>query len=255
MQWLTLFQKELLESWRNYKWIWFPLVLIVLAIMDPISSYYMPLIIESVGGLPDGAVMEIPTPLPREVLMMSLGQIGSIGILVIVLISMGTIAGERKSGVAELILVKPVAHAHYITAKFVAIMTMVWISFFLAMVGSWYYTNLLFGEISFVSLLYVIFFYGLWLMFVVSIVVFLNTLFKNAGIIAFLSIIIVLSMSVLTQIFGRFITWSPNNISTYIHEYLITQEVSTDLIMTAIITVVLSAILIMASFFTFEKRD
>src|SRR5690625_2902426 len=128
MQWKTLFKKEVLENWRNYKWVWVPLVLILLAIMDPITTYYLPLIIDSVGGLPEGAVLEMPTPLPEDVIMMSLGQLSSLGVLIIVLMMMGTISGEIKSGVSELILVKPISYLNYITSKWASFLCMVWIS-------------------------------------------------------------------------------------------------------------------------------
>src|SRR5699024_9883536 len=106
----------------NKKWIWVPLVFILLAIIDPISNYYMPQIIDSIGGMPEGAVFEIPELSSAEVILMTLGQLSSLGVLVIILMSMGTIAGERKSGVIELILVKPVSYQHYITAKWAALL-------------------------------------------------------------------------------------------------------------------------------------
>ena len=136
MQWKTLFKKEMLEHWRNYKWIWVPLVIILLAIMDPITTYYLPLILESVGGLPDGAVIEMPTPLPRDVIMMSLGQLSSLGVLIIVLMMMGTISGEIKSGVSELILVKPVTYLNYITSKWASFLLIVWVALFVALLLS-----------------------------------------------------------------------------------------------------------------------
>src|SRR5690625_5321143 len=74
--------------------------------MDPITNYYLPEIIEAVGGVPEGAVFEIPTPTPVEAMMMSLSQLSTLGVLVFILISMGTIAGERKSGIAEVIFTK-----------------------------------------------------------------------------------------------------------------------------------------------------
>ena len=101
MQWMTLFNKEMMENWRNKKWIWVPLVLILLAILDPISNYYLPQIIEVVGGLPDGAIINLPEFAPADVVMMSLSQLSSLGVLVIVLMAMGTIASERKSGVSN----------------------------------------------------------------------------------------------------------------------------------------------------------
>src|SRR5690625_5512410 len=96
--------------------------MLLLAIMDTITTYYMPLILESVGGLPDGTVIEMPTPLPSDAIMMSLGELSSLGVLVLVLMMMGTISGEIKSGVSELILVKPITYRNYITSKWASLL-------------------------------------------------------------------------------------------------------------------------------------
>ncbi|WP_245544973.1 ABC transporter permease [Lentibacillus jeotgali] len=101
MQWWTLFQKELIENIRNVKWIWVPLIMILIAIMDPLTNYYLPQIIEATGGMPDGAEIQLPDYQPSDVVMMSIGQFNTIGVLIMALISMGTIAGERKNGVSE----------------------------------------------------------------------------------------------------------------------------------------------------------
>ncbi|WP_284141562.1 MULTISPECIES: ABC transporter permease subunit [unclassified Virgibacillus] len=255
MQWMSLFEKELLENWRNFKWIWVPLVLVLLSIMDPISTYFMPQIIESVGGLPEGAVFEMPTPTANEAIMMSIAQLSSLGVLVIVLMSMGVIANERKSGVLELLLVKPVRHVNYITAKWTALLLLVWIGLFVGMLGSWYYVNLLFGELSFVAMLQVVFFYGLWLTLVVTLSIFFNTLFKSPGLVAFMTITTIMAMSLITKIFGTYLTWSPNNLASHIHELLLIHEVTRDLAITSLITVVISLVLLIASVYTFKTKE
>src|SRR5690625_5398554 len=101
MQWQTLFHKEILENWRNYNWIWVPLVIVILAIMDPITNYYLPEIIEAVGGVPEGAVFEIPTPTPVEAMMMSLSQLSTLGVVGFISFFIGTIGGGRERGIAE----------------------------------------------------------------------------------------------------------------------------------------------------------
>src|SRR5690625_5067518 len=116
MQWVTFVQKEILENWRNKKWIWVPIVMMLLTIMEPISYYYLPEIIEMTGGVPEGTVIEIPTLTPYEVVEMSLGQLSMFGVLIVILISMGTIDGERQSGIAEIIFVKPIKYHQYVTA-------------------------------------------------------------------------------------------------------------------------------------------
>ncbi|UJL47307.1 ABC transporter permease subunit [Virgibacillus sp. NKC19-16] len=255
MQWSTILKKEMLENWRNMKWIWVPLVIILLAIIDPISNYYLPQIIESVGGMPDGASIDLPEFAPADVVMMSLGQISSLGVLVIVLMSMGIIAGERKSGVSELILVKPVSYRNYVTAKWAALLLLVWGSLFLGMLASWYYTNILFGELSFVELLQIVFFYGLWLTLVVTLSVFYNTLCKTPGLVASLTIITIIVMSIITQVFGHILTWSPNNLSSHIHEMLITGSLSSDLVATGFVTIAITIILLVASIFAFKNKE
>ncbi|WP_188456824.1 ABC transporter permease [Virgibacillus oceani] len=255
MQWITLFQKELLENWRNYKWIWVPLAIVLIASMDPITSYYLPQIMEAVGGMPEGASFELPDFQPSDVVMMSISQISSLGVLIIVLMSMGTIAGERKSGVSELILVKPVSYNNYITAKWAGLLVLVWASLFLGMLSSWYYVNILFGVLSFISILKVVFFYGLWLSLVATVSIFYNTLFKTPGLVAFLSIATIMLSSLITKIFGQRFEWSPNNISIYIKEMLVTGSVSADLLATALITIGIIAVLLIGSIFTYKTKE
>ncbi|RKQ31393.1 ABC transporter permease [Oceanobacillus halophilus] len=255
MQWMTLFKKEMVENWRNKKWVWVPLVFILLAVMDPISNYYMADILGAVGGLPDGAVFEMPDFTPPEVVMMSLGQLSSLGVLIIVLISMGTISGEIKNGVSELILVKPISYTNYITAKWTALMLLSWGALIIGMLGSWYYINILYGEISIADFLSTVFFYGLWLTFIVSLSIFFNTISKTPGLVAFLTILTIMVMSALTKVFQHLLEWSPNNLSSYIMQMLIEGNIPSNLTGTALTTVGLSILLLIFSIVIFRKRE
>src|SRR5690625_5237467 len=116
-QFLTIYKKEALEIWRNFSWLWVPLVFILLAIMDPITYYFMPKLMEALGGMPEGMVFEFPEIPASDGVMIALTQFSSIGELIIVLLTMGTIACERNCGNAELIPVKSDNHITYILAK------------------------------------------------------------------------------------------------------------------------------------------
>lgn len=255
MQWMTLFQKELLENWRNKKWVWVPLVIILLSIMDPITTYYLPQIIDAVGSVPKGSVLELPDYEIHEVVLMSLSQLNSLGVLVIVLISMGTISGERKSGVSELILVKPVSYKNYITSKWASYVLLVWVSLFLGLCISWYYINMLFGSLAFLDIIKVAFFYGLWFVFIMSLSVFYNTLVRSFGIVAFLTILSVVIISFLPTIFGEKLAWIPSNLTGLVHQMLITGSISSELFMTAAMTVVLCGVLLLGSVYIFKTKE
>ncbi|MCC2251519.1 ABC transporter permease [Virgibacillus sp. AGTR] len=251
----VLLQKEMLENWRNKKWIWVPLVFLLLAIMDPISNYYLPQILESIGGLPDGTVLELPEYAPQDILLMSLGQFSSLGVLLIVLISMGTIAGEQKNGVMDLLLIKPISYRSIILAKWFSLLLLVWTSLFLGITASWYYTNSLYGEIEFLSMLLVTFYYGLWLTLVVTISIFYNAIIQTPGLVAFLTILTTIILSIVTNVFGTHIKWSPVNLSTYIHEMLVLGSVTSQLIATAFTTIVLIIIILSVAIYCFKKKQ
>ena len=255
MQWTTIFKKEMTEYWRNFKWIWVPLVFILLAVMDPLSTYYLPQIIDAVGGMPEGAVMEIPEIPASAALMMSLSEFSLMGTALIALISMGLIAGERKSGVAELILVKPVGYFTYISSKWAATLILIWTAFLIGILASWYYVNLLFGEITFPELLQVIFFYGIWLALVVSVSVFFNTMFRTPGLVAFATIATLVILNVISAVFGHVLTWFPNHISTYLSVSLSEGGIPGELWGSALVTFVFIAALLVGSLFVLRKKE
>ncbi|PWU66855.1 MULTISPECIES: ABC transporter permease [Gracilibacillus] len=255
MQWKTIFMKELLEDWRSYKWIWVPLVFILFCIMDPLSTYYLPQIIQAVGGLPDGAVIDIPETEPEMAIMMSLTQMSMLGVLVVIAITMGVIAGERKSGVAELILVKPVRYVTYILAKWSAKLLLVFVSYLVGMLASWYYVNLLFGEITIIEFFSLFLFYFVWLIFVVTLTVFYNTMMKVPGLVLTSTVITIMAMSVLNQIFSFRLPWLPNSISEHITTMLTEGSIPNELWMASAITLGLSLILLLFSRYIFQTKE
>ncbi|MGP4079637.1 ABC transporter permease [Pseudalkalibacillus sp. R45] len=255
MQWLAVFRRENLENWRNFKWIWVPIVFILLGVMDPISMYYLPKIIEATGGLPDGASLNLPQYRPEDIIMSSLSQFSQLGVLIIVLMTMGLIARERRSGVAELVLVKPVKYRTYITAKWSATSLLVLVSLTCGLLMCWYYTNILFGELSFQQFLQVWGFYSFWLLFVVSISMFMNTLVKNSGAVAFLTFITIFISSIVTKIFSKYLVWSPNRLSEYIMDAINTGSIPGELLGTAGVTSVLVLLLITGSVFMLKTKE
>lgn len=255
MQWMTMFRKEVLENWSNKKWVWVPLVMILLAIMDPLTLYYLPEIIEFSGGMPEGAVFDFPMPPPSEVVLVTLEQFNMFGVLIIALISMGTIAGEKNSGITEIIFVKPIRYTNYITSKWFTFLLLIWLSLLIGMTMNWYYVNLLFGDIEFVTMLQVIFFYGIWLIFVLTLSIFYNTLFKSPGLVVASTIITVVTMSVINMLLGHKLTMFPNQLSNHLADLVMNDTVTNELIGTSIILLGLIIILLFAATTIFKRKE
>jgi ABC-2 type transport system permease protein len=211
-QWIVLYNKEMLEMWRNYKWMWVPLVFIIIGMMNPVTTYYMPQLLEA-NGLTKEVIQAIPIPTGSEIMVKTLSQYSTLGILILVLSFMGTVASERQSGSAIMVLVKPVTHLNYITAKWAAMLSLTIVSFALGYLATWYYSGVLIGEVPFTQIWQSLLVYVLWLVFVISVTLFYSSLFNSTGGIAFLSLLTLAVISLLTSFFPRFTQWSPGRLS------------------------------------------
>ena len=113
----------MLEASRTYKWIWVPAVFLLLGIMRPVSTYYLPDILTMAGELPPEAAALFTVPSAENVMASTLSQFSTIGLLVLVLAGMNTVAGERATGTAELVLARSVSTIPMMSAKWAALMT------------------------------------------------------------------------------------------------------------------------------------
>ncbi|MCA1058487.1 ABC transporter permease [Rossellomorea aquimaris] len=252
---LVLFRKEILELIRNYKVIWIPAVFILFGLTEPLTAYYMPEILQSVGDLPEGTVISIPTPSSGEVFLSIISQFSTFGVLVIVLGFMGTVAGERKSGNAVLVLVKPVSYTSYIYSKWAAALVLVWFSYSLGMLSGYYYIHLLFDGIN-VGLFFKGFIvYGLWLTFILTLVIFFSSLSQSPGLTAFYTIGSTMLITFLSGYMTKTLKWSPGQLVHYIHELILQSQWDEALTETIILTMILSLIILLITPTLFKKKE
>ncbi|MEC1259110.1 ABC transporter permease [Bacillus swezeyi] len=205
-----LFQKEWKESWKDGKLLWLPVVLILLGLIQPISLYYMPQIIDMAGNLPDGAVIDIPKPGGEEVLVSTLSQFGTVGTAIFVFSVMGSIVNERNHGSLSLIMARPVNPIHYIGSKWLAQVLLVLASFTVSYGLAFYYTNLLFGKVGIDRFLLSLSVYSVWIVFVMTVTLFFSALFRHIGGVAGGSITLIAAVSLAGSLFPRFTEWTPD---------------------------------------------
>ena len=255
-QFFIFIKKENTESLRNYRWLWMPLLFILLGIMQPVTTYYLPKIIDSLGDLPEGTVIEIPLPHAPEVLFSTLTQqFNMIGLLVIVLAFMSSVTAERKNGSAALILVKPVSFSSYMIAKWVMALLIVWFSYFMGMMANWYYTYQLFELVNLSLMLKGMFLFGLWLTFIVTLIFFFGSMSNTSGVTAALTLVVTIVLSFLSSVLSEKLDWLPSNILKYTGELWTNGYLSKGTIPTVIITICLIIILIVSSLSIFKRKE
>lgn len=207
--WFVLYAKEMKEMWRSRKWVWVPLVFVLLGVSQPVATYYLPDILQAAGSLPEGSIIEIPQPTGAAVLAQTLSQYGMLGILILILATMGTVSAERASGAAGLVLVKPVSFISYITSKWAAAVTLGVFSFIAGYASSWYYTEQMIGSVDPIHVLQSMLLYALWLSFAITVSIMFSAVMTGSGAAAFLSIGTIALLTVLAGVFGQGMRWSP----------------------------------------------
>lgn len=254
-QWMTLFQKELLEMWRNFKWVWVPITFILLGVKEPLSSYYLPQIIDSLGGLPEGAVIKLPIPTAPEVLIKGLSQYSTIGVLIIILTTMGLLAGERKSGVAAMILVKPVSYFSFVTAKWAGSLLLMWFSFLLGYLATWYYTGVLFDWVPIMDFLQSFLLYGLWFTYALTVTMVFSASLLVPGMAGFISIAFVIIVSLVSSSFLNWLEWSPAQLTGYANKLLMLGDIPKYTFPTSLLAIICIIFFLLLSIFIFKNKE
>lgn len=215
-----LFHKEWRENLRSYKIFWIPIVFILFGILEPVTNYFLPQLLDSLGNLPEGAVIELPVPKPEEILQAVIGQYQLIGMAILILAYMGTIAGERKSGTATLLYVRPLSFRDYFLSKWLMASITGVISVWLGLLAAYYYIFLLFDQVEIIPFLQFAGTYSVWILLVVTIVLASSAAMPNAGLAAAVSLALVFFMQIVDSLVGAYWTFSPMKIPAYAAQWL-----------------------------------
>ncbi|MBU9711128.1 ABC transporter permease [Evansella tamaricis] len=254
-QWTILFKKEFKESLRNFKWVWIPLVFILLGITQPVTSYYLPEILKNFGGMPEGVIMEFPMPTAPQVLAETLGQFNQIGILVLVLAFMGVVAGERNSGTNIMVLVKPVSYTAYMLSKWAHMTLLAFVSYLSGFLIALYYTYQLIGSVPASDVVSGFVVYTLWLLFVTTIVLLFSTIFKSTAAVAALTLGLSIILSLLSSITPELMQWSPGMLASHSYYLFQTGEANDGLWLSVVSTVLLVVAMLSISVYIFKKKE
>ncbi len=119
----TLLVKEFREQWRTWKVIVFLAVFLITGIISPVIAKYTPELLKSIPDLPAGLTSMFPAPTVADSVAQYLKNTIQFGILLVILLNMGTVAQEKEHGTAAMLLTKPVSRSAVVLAKWLTGMT------------------------------------------------------------------------------------------------------------------------------------
>jgi ABC-2 type transport system permease protein len=164
-----LLEDEVLAAWRANRFLLVSGLFVAIGIVAPILTRYLPDISRALGG-PEVEIGIADTG-PADVVDLLARILGQVGAVVAVLLTMGSIAGERERGTLAATLARPVAPAALVLAKAVAASMVLAVATVLAVLAAWLYSSLVFGGQALIPWLQLALFVWLWLVVIASITV------------------------------------------------------------------------------------
>ena len=99
MNLLTSLRKELIEQWRTYRLLVLCLVLLVFGLSSPLLAKYTPELLKLIPGAEQFAGL-VPKPTLLDAVAQYVKNIGQFGVLLALLMSMGSMVAEKERGTA-----------------------------------------------------------------------------------------------------------------------------------------------------------
>jgi ABC-2 type transport system permease protein len=141
----VLLAKELREQLRTMRLVVVLAVFGAFGILSPALAKALPDIIKAAGG---DIQITVPTPTVRDAMDQFTKNVGQIGALIAILISMGAVATEKERGTAGFLLTKPVGREEFLLGKIAAIAIVLGLGLALAGILAGVYTAFLFEPLS-----------------------------------------------------------------------------------------------------------
>lgn len=248
-------KKEFREIGKTYKTYVIPIIFLILGLMSPIIAKLTPDLVKSLAESGSGMIIQVPPPTAVDAYLQLFKNFNQIGMLVVLITSIGLVVEEKNRGTAVLILTKPVPRWAFIISKYLASAVLVVGSTLLSYFACVYYCGILFDETllkpSFQGLVLLLVFYLL----VLAIALLASTVGNTSVVSGGLAIGGVLLLSLLPSLHKWFASYSPGALSSMETQLAAGSIVFSEAVPALIVTVVLAVLLVAAAVVVFQRQE
>jgi ABC-2 type transport system permease protein len=143
---MTACRKELLFQWRTKRALIIVAIFLVFGMASPLVAKFTPEIIGSLDETEQFADL-IPDPSVGDAIGQYLSNLTQFGFILVILLGMNAVAGEKEKGTAAMILSKPLPRWSFIASKYISQGLVYLIAVALAGIAAYYYTFYLFERL------------------------------------------------------------------------------------------------------------
>ncbi len=249
-------KKEALHISRELKIFWLPIIFIVLGMTQPVIMYYLPTILQSMGG-GQGIIIDPNAAVQTagKVLAGTLGsQFDQLGIMILVLSLMAIVQGDKASGMLDMAMSRPVSPTSYVAAKMTANYVLAAGSIVAGYSCSYAYTYFLFEAVPWNVAMGALGSYLVWVFFIAAFTLAMSTILNNPSVIALSSIVILLLCRATVGINDSLDRLNPASVSYYSAQWLTTGAVDASAAGAAAISIALSVCCLLTAVFWIREK-
>jgi ABC-2 type transport system permease protein len=171
-------KKEIVESWRTYRSAIVILSFLIFGLMNPLLAKLTPEIVKLTVG--EAMAKTIPEPTSLDSWTQFFKNVNQIGLIVVALIFSGTVSNEVSKGTLINLVTKGLRRGAIIGGKIVNLLFQWSISFLVAFLVTWGYTNYYFDDSKSSHLFQAVFPVWLFGVFLMSLILFSSTIARNS---------------------------------------------------------------------------
>lgn len=120
----TLTKKEFLEDMRSYRLLIWIIVCSFFGVLSPLSAYYMPQMFAFLGST-QNIILTLSEVTYRDAIEQYIKNFTQIGAIILIFLTMGSIAGEKANGILQFLLVRPVPVRAILISKSISLLSLV----------------------------------------------------------------------------------------------------------------------------------
>ena len=206
MTFLTVFRKEILEFVRTGRLVILAAVLVFFGMTSPVAAKFLPQLIGMLPGTEQFAGL-VPEPTILDAVAQFIKNVAQFGILVALLLTMGSVTQEVDKGTAALVLVKPLPRPVFILAKFAALGLAFLVVLKVTSLLAYYYTLVLFNAPDAGAWIGMTALIGLYLLVYIALTLLFSTLFRSQAAAAGAAFGVLLVLGIIGSIpaFGQYL--------------------------------------------------
>jgi len=239
---------------KTSKFIVFPVVIILFAIISPITARYMNQILDL--ALSDSGINIVLTdPTVLDSYLQYIGNLYETILFVVLFVGVGFFIKDKTKGLLPLVLSKPISKTKYLLSKYISLNILILVSLLLGYLVFSYYTYFIFKEVDMFGMFLTTMLFFVFAIYILSISLFTATHFNSylASVSVTFGIYILTSMLTIFEV--SIFKYLPGFISSSSVDILIGEEVVGDVYINVGVTLLISIIFIFFSIKKFRNQD